>query len=109
MKNFKEWLSYQLLSKSLLSARPFSFFYEESPDGGLGNQGVALFLCILHPVYYFYCHFVFSILNLIKTTSCDFAFSSNIYQISYYLLGAGSNNVLGFVDPYLAHLRKCYF
>lgn len=36
--SFKEWFSYELLSKSLLSARPFSFFYEESPDGELGNQ-----------------------------------------------------------------------
>lgn len=38
MNNFKEWFSYQLLSKSLLSARPFSFFYEDSPDGEVGNQ-----------------------------------------------------------------------
>ncbi|ONK78933.1 uncharacterized protein A4U43_C01F1140 [Asparagus officinalis] len=32
MKNFKEWFSYEMLSKSLLSARPFSFFYDESLD-----------------------------------------------------------------------------
>ncbi|KAJ6853306.1 translocase of chloroplast 90, chloroplastic-like isoform X2 [Iris pallida] len=39
MKDFKEWLSYQWLSKSLLSARPFSFFYEESPDGERSSLG----------------------------------------------------------------------
>lgn len=47
MKNFKEWVSYKLLSKSLLSARPFSFFYEESTDGEHGNQGISLFLHML--------------------------------------------------------------
>lgn len=40
MTSFKEWFSYQVVSKSLLSARPFSFFYEESPDGEGGNQEV---------------------------------------------------------------------
>ncbi|ONK70365.1 uncharacterized protein A4U43_C05F32970 [Asparagus officinalis] len=42
MKNLKEWFSYELLSKSLLSARPFSFFYEESLDGELGNRGTTV-------------------------------------------------------------------
>lgn len=38
MKSIKDWFSYDVLSKSLLSARPFSFFYEESSDGELSNQ-----------------------------------------------------------------------
>ncbi|XP_073004418.1 translocase of chloroplast 90, chloroplastic [Typha latifolia] len=38
MMNFKKWVSCQLVSKSLLSARPFSFFDEDSPDGQTMNQ-----------------------------------------------------------------------
>ncbi|XP_020584122.1 translocase of chloroplast 90, chloroplastic [Phalaenopsis equestris] len=39
MKNFKEWLSYQSVSKSLLSARPFSFFYDESSERECCHHG----------------------------------------------------------------------
>lgn len=38
--NFKKWISCQLVSKSFLSARPFRFFDEESPDEDVGSQGI---------------------------------------------------------------------
>ncbi|XP_008788809.2 translocase of chloroplast 90, chloroplastic [Phoenix dactylifera] len=38
MMNFKKWISCQLVSKSYLSARPFSFFDEESPNGDVGSR-----------------------------------------------------------------------
>lgn len=37
--NFKKWISCQLVSESLLSARPFRFFDEESPDINVDSPG----------------------------------------------------------------------
>nr|CAD1831870.1 unnamed protein product [Ananas comosus var. bracteatus] len=37
--DFKKWLFCRLVSKKLLSARPFSFFDEDSPNGEPGVQG----------------------------------------------------------------------
>lgn len=39
MKSFEEWLSCYSVSKSLLSARPFSFFYDESSEGEFWHHG----------------------------------------------------------------------
>lgn len=40
MKNFIEWFSCHSVSKSLLSARPFSLIYDESPEGEFSNHGI---------------------------------------------------------------------
>ncbi|PKU78356.1 translocase of chloroplast 90, chloroplastic isoform X2 [Dendrobium catenatum] len=39
MMNFKEWLSCHSISKSLLSTRPFSFFYDESSEREFWHHG----------------------------------------------------------------------
>ncbi|PKA56576.1 Translocase of chloroplast 90, chloroplastic [Apostasia shenzhenica] len=41
MKSFKEWLYSHSVSKSLLSVRPFSFFYDEPQDDEVGSRGAA--------------------------------------------------------------------
>ncbi|KAG0465501.1 hypothetical protein HPP92_019666 [Vanilla planifolia] len=41
MKSFREWLSCHSLSKSLLSASPFSFFYAEPKDGDFGSHVIS--------------------------------------------------------------------